>query len=31
MPQKIELGVEPYEVVLGVPRLTVRSPSPLDP
>lgn len=31
MPQKIELGVEPYEVVLGEPRLTVRSPSPLDP
>ena len=31
MPQRIELGVEPYEVVLGEPRLTVRSPSPLDP
>src|SRR3954452_5792434 len=31
MPQKIELGVEPYEVVLGEPRLSVRSPSPLDP
>ena len=31
MPQKIELGVEPYEVALGEPRLTVRSPSPLDP
>lgn len=31
MPRKIELGVEPYEVVLGEPRLTVRSPSPLDP
>jgi hypothetical protein len=31
MPQKIELGVEPYEVVLGEPRLTVRSPSPFDP
>lgn len=31
MPQKIELGVEPYEVVLGEPRLTVRSPSALDP
>ncbi len=31
MPQKIEFGVEAYEVVLGEPRLTVRSPSPLDP
>jgi hypothetical protein len=31
MPQKIEIGVEPYEVVLGQPKLTVRSPSPLDP
>ena len=31
MPQKIETGVEPYEVVLGEPKLTVHSPSPLDP
>src|SRR5207247_8489924 len=31
MPQKIELGVEPHEVVLGAPKLTVRSRSPLDP
>src|SRR5204863_9465705 len=31
MPQKIETGVDPYEVVLGEPNLTVRSPSPLDP
>jgi hypothetical protein len=30
MPQKIETGVEPYEVVLGEPKLTVHSPSPLD-
>jgi hypothetical protein len=30
MPQKIETGVEPYEVVLGEPKLTVVSPSPLD-
>jgi hypothetical protein len=31
MPQKIEIGIEPYEVVLGTPRLTLRSESPLDP
>jgi Subtilase family len=31
MPQKIETGVEPYEVVLGEPKLTLHSPSPLDP
>ena len=31
MPQKIETGVEPYEVVLGEPKLIVHSPSPLDP
>jgi len=31
MPQRIEIGVEPYEVVLGAPKLTVSSPSPLDP
>ena len=31
MLQKIEIGVEPYEVVLGEPKLTVRSQSPLDP
>jgi hypothetical protein len=31
MPQKIEIGVEPHEVVLGAPKLTVRSGSPLDP
>ena len=31
MPQKIEIGVEPHEVVLGAPKLTVRSQSPLDP
>ena len=31
MPQKIEIALEPYEVVLGAPKLTVRSQSPLDP
>jgi hypothetical protein len=31
MPQKFEIGIEPYEVVLGTPRLTLRSESPLDP
>src|SRR5438046_10580452 len=31
MPQKIETGVEAYEVVLGEPKLTVHSPSLLDP
>ena len=31
MPQKIEIGIEPYEVVLGTPRLTLRSEAPLDP
>lgn len=31
MPQKLELAVEPHEVVLGEPQLTVRTSSPLDP
>jgi len=31
MPQKIQIGIEPYEVVLGTPRLTLHSDSPLDP
>jgi hypothetical protein len=29
--RSIEIGIEPHEVVLGAPRLSVRAQSPLDP